>query len=150
MSDIVPLISSCTKGPLGACHLPRLWLKMLLSALGRLPEGYRAGSGGFDADTIENLGIPADDFKHYIDSVMPNYLECEAWVRAHATKIDAASIAKHNDYILNRDKSEEKAADQRKDIGELAPDTRNAVTLNDLDDWTIMHRHLVPERATAG
>jgi hypothetical protein len=146
MSEVVPIISSCTKGPLGVCHLPRLWLKMLLHSLGRLPEGYRAGSGGFDGRTLENLGISEEMFRQYIDTVKPSYLECEAWVREHATKLDAESIAKHNEYILTTDKSEEKAAEQRKDIGPGAPDSRNAVLLNNLDDWMALFVHLVPER----
>jgi hypothetical protein len=146
MADIVPLISSSTKGPLGVCHLPRLWLKMLLSAQGKLAGGYRAGSGGFDETTTDTLGIGKDEIKHYVDSIMPSYLEFEAWVKANAKHLDAGTIAKHNDYILNRDKAEEKAAEQREEIGAGAPETCNAVLLNDLDDWTAFHRHLVPER----
>ena len=80
---------------------------------------------------------------------MPTYLECEAWVREHAAKLDPAAIAAHNEYILNRDKSEEKAEEQRKEIGPLAPSTCNAVLLNDLDDWTALHEYLLPERGAA-
>ena len=35
MDTIIPLISSGTEGPLGVKHLPRLWLKTLLSACGK-------------------------------------------------------------------------------------------------------------------
>ena len=45
---IVPVLSSSVMGPLGVKHLPRLWLKILLHACGRLPDGYRHGVGGFD------------------------------------------------------------------------------------------------------
>jgi len=60
MEPIYPLISSAAKGPLGVCHLPRLWLKILLFACGRLPEGYRHGEGGFDEFTTTNLGLDRD------------------------------------------------------------------------------------------
>jgi hypothetical protein len=33
---VVPLVSSGTAGPLGAIHLPRLWLKLSLAARGAL------------------------------------------------------------------------------------------------------------------
>jgi hypothetical protein len=52
MPTHVPLISTRTKGPLGLVHLPRLWLKMRLSAKGQLAEGYRAGEGGFDGKLL--------------------------------------------------------------------------------------------------
>ncbi len=143
MADIVPLIGSTAKGPLGVCHLPRLWLKMLLDAIGKLPEGYRAGEGGFDEDTIDNLGLDLDELRTYVHQVQPNYLEFEAWVQAHAKKLDANSIAKHNEYVLTRDKSEEKAKEQLEYIGDGAPAIRNAVMINDLDDWVTFHRAVI-------
>ena len=57
MKTHVPLISTRTKGPLGLVHLPRLWLKMRLSAKGKLADEYRAGEGGFDSLLLEALGI---------------------------------------------------------------------------------------------
>jgi len=147
--EIVPLLSSRAVGPLGATHLARLWLKVLLSALGRLPEGYRSGVGGFDETTFENLGIDCEAFIAFVREKHPDYLACEAWVRKHATKIDPASIAAHNEYILERCKSEESAATQREYIGIDAPELRNAVVLNDLDDWATLHRQLLPEKAPA-
>lgn len=40
MSTYVPMISSGVAGPLGALHLPRLWLKVSLEAAGKLAAGY--------------------------------------------------------------------------------------------------------------
>ena len=40
LQQIAPLISSEVAGPLGVIHLPRLWLKVLLSAKGLLPDDY--------------------------------------------------------------------------------------------------------------
>ncbi|MEO6990443.1 MAG: DUF5069 domain-containing protein [Candidatus Baltobacteraceae bacterium] len=143
MEKIVPTISSSVRGPLGACHLPRLWLKIVLHATGRLPEGYRHGSGGFDGMTIEGLGLDGDAFVAYVESERPTYLACEAWVRAHATRLDAASLEEHNRIILERVKTEEAAAEQLREIGAgVPPGLRHAVSLNDLDDWTSLHRQV--------
>jgi hypothetical protein len=143
MEKIVPAISSSVHGPLGACHLPRLWLKIVLHAVGRLPDGYRHGEGGFDGMTIENLGLDAQSFVDYLETERPSYLACEAWVRAHATKLDADSLAAHNRMILEREKPDEMAQRAREEIGEGAPLTRLSITLNDLDDWTLLHRAIV-------
>ena len=142
METIVPLISSRCLGPLGVAHLPRLWLKLLLHALGRLPDGYRHGVGGFDEMTCNALGIPAEDLIAYVTSVKPHYLQFEEWVRARAD-LNHDRIAMHNADVLARDKTVENAAEQRAYIGEGAPETRNAVLLNELDDWVTLHRALL-------
>ena len=144
---MVPLISSRSAGPLGVVHLPRLWLKISLHAVGRLPEGYRHGVGGFDAMTFENLGIDGAAFIAYVESELPTYVQCEQWVREHATNLTPGAIATHNEMILNRDKTPEAAAEQRATIGIDAPDLRHAITLNDLDDWTTAHVLIVAHRA---
>jgi Domain of unknown function (DUF5069) len=136
---IVPLISSSVAGPLGARHLPRLWLKILLHAAGRLPEGYRHGSGGFDGMTLDGLGIDAAAFIGFIELRMPTYLECEAWVRSHGTKLDAASIAAHNAAIAEREKPDDMAAEFRQRLGIGDERVRNSIALNDLDDWSLAH-----------
>ena len=46
-SNIVPLISSGTAGPLGVLHLPRLWLKASLGAAGKLHSDYPAIGAGY-------------------------------------------------------------------------------------------------------
>jgi hypothetical protein len=138
VEPIVPLISSTVAGPLGAMHLPRLWLKILLHAVGRLPEGYRHGEGGFDSLTISNLGIDGRELIAYVERELPSYLACEAWVREHATKLDGMSIAAHNRAIVERDKPEDLAAPIRATLG-LPATLTNSVALNDLDDWALAH-----------
>jgi len=151
MEQIFPLISTRQVGPLGVCHLPRLWLKILLHPKGLLPEGYRHGAGGFDEMTFSDLGIDGEAFVRFVESEQPTYLACEDWVRKHATKLDAASIAAHNEKLLAFDMKPEIATDRRANIGKDAPDTRNAVVLNDLDDWASVHRQVTTgERAGAG
>jgi hypothetical protein len=143
---IVPLISSSVAGPLGARHLPRLWLKILLHAVGELPDGYRHGQGGFDELTLANLGIDAGEFIAYIEQSMPMYLECEEWVRVNATKLDSASIAAHNEAIASREKPLEMGEAMRRELGIAGWPLNNSVALNDLDDWSLAHRTLLSSR----
>ena len=49
MGNIVPTISSGTAGPLGVLHLPRLWQKASLGAVGKLHDDYPAAGAGYDA-----------------------------------------------------------------------------------------------------
>ena len=61
MSNIVPLISSGTKGPLGVLHLPRLWQKVSLEAAGKIADGYPGIGAGYDSMVIAGLGLDASD-----------------------------------------------------------------------------------------
>lgn len=142
MEPIYPLVSSSVKGPLGVCNLPRVWLKILLHACGRLPEGYRHGEGGFDEVTIDNLGLDRAAFVAFIENEKPDYLQLEAWVREHATRLDPASVAAHNEYILTRRMRDEIAVPRRAELGITDPDFWNGVALNDLDDWAGLHKQV--------
>ncbi|HTJ27714.1 MAG TPA: DUF5069 domain-containing protein [Candidatus Limnocylindria bacterium] len=139
---VVPTISSSCAGPLGILHLPRLWLKISLHAAGRLPAGYRHGVGGFDERLCTNLGIDRDAFVAYIEQEKPTYLELEAWVREHATKLDAESIAAHNRAIMTGEMPAEIANERRRDAGVTDLSLTRAVALNDLDDWAAIHRQI--------
>jgi Domain of unknown function (DUF5069) len=140
------MISSSSAGPLGVLHLPRLWLKISLHAAGRLPAGYRHGVGGFDERLCTNLGIDRDAFIAYIETKRPTYLQLEAWVREHATKLDAESIAAHNRSIESGDLPAEMAVDRRKDVGITDASITRAIALNDLDDWTAIYRQITVPR----
>lgn len=146
MREIVPLISSSVKGPLGICHLPRLWLKILLHASGRLPEGYRHGAGGFDEMTCTHLGIKASELVRFIEGRRPTYLECEEWVRKHAKKLTPETIAAHNEALVLWEKSANTAAAQREEIGIADGSLANAVALNDLEDWSRIYDALEAHR----
>lgn len=146
MEMIYPLISTTVTGPLGVVHLPRLWLKTLLHATGRLPEGYRHGMGGFDEMTLTAIGIEPAAFIDYIEKRLPTYLEFEAWIKANATQLDAETIAKHNETVRTRHMREEMAAERRASLGIPNADLHEAVILNDLDDWTCVHAQVTRER----
>jgi len=143
VEPIVPLISSSVQGPLGASHLPRLWLKLLLNAVGRLPEGYRHGSGGLDSLTFADLGIEPEAFIVYVETKLPNYPECEAWVRQHATNIGPEAIAAHNAKLAAFDKAADSAAEFRARLGIADESLTRGIPLNDLDDWDEAHKAIV-------
>ncbi len=88
---IAPVISSSVAGPLGILHLPRLWLKLVLHALGKLPEGYRAGSGGFDDRLGEYFGIERDALVAYVTQELPQYGDLERWIVANARDLRQSS-----------------------------------------------------------
>ena len=133
-----PVISSSLRGPLGVSHLPRLWLKILLFSQGRLPDGYRHGTGGFDEFLTTTLGIDRDAFVAYVEHDKPDYLALERWVREHATNLTADSIAKVNERVAAADMSDELLAERRARLG-IDPRITKAVAVNDIDDWQAMH-----------
>jgi hypothetical protein len=140
---IVPVLSSNVAGPLGVKHLPRLWLKLVLHSLGRLPEGYRHGHGGFDEFVTTTLGIDTEAFIAYVESERPHYLACEAWVREHAASLTPETVATINARIEGADLPDTMLPDRRARLGPLVPEEiRRAYALNELDDWLAMHEAL--------
>jgi hypothetical protein len=139
---VVPIVSSSAVGPLGVCHLPRMWLKVLLHAAGRLPSGYRHGTGGLDEITANNLGFDRDAFIDFVRTERPTYVETEAWVRKNATKLDPEAIRTHN-VSIRRDKPPLMAEIQRTFVGLDDKNVADITLLNDLDDWHTLHSQLV-------
>jgi hypothetical protein len=139
---IVPLISSGTAGPLGVLHLPRLWLKASLEARGLLADGYPGAGQGYDQMVIDGLGLSRDAVLAYISSERPSYAQFEAWVKSQpSATLDAASIQTLNSAILGYQHSDDVrksilAADGLPDDADAA---RDAVNLNNLDDWHEFH-----------
>ncbi len=138
----VPTISSATSGPLGVQHLPRLWQKVSLDAQGKLAAGYPAIGGGYDSMVISALGLSADAVTNYIKTSKPTYTQFEAWVKAQpGVKLDQGTISKLNSDINGYIHSDE----TRKGIfsaSGLTDDSctyRDAVKLNNLDDWNEFH-----------
>lgn len=142
---LVPLIGATVAGPLGVVHLPRMWLKGVLSAAGMLYEGYFDDDRGFNKRVVDGLGLPAEEWFAFL-ATMPTYPQAEAYVKAHATKLDAASVAAVNDEILTFERPEENAATVRARVGLEQPDFRNSAALLNFDDWFTMHAELVAHR----
>ena len=137
----VPLISSGVAGPLGALHLPRLWLKVSLEAAGKLAAGYPGLGAGYDTMTCNQLGLDAAALVAFIKTSKPTYTQFEAWVRSNGKKLTKADIQRHNLAILGYCHGD----DVRKGILNAAglPDDGSvlpgAIDLNNIDDWQEFH-----------
>ena len=137
----VPMISSGVAGPLGALHLPRLWLKVSLEAAGKLATGYPGIGAGYDSMTCAALGLDPEAVKTFIKTSKPTYTQFEAWVRSNGKKLSKADIQRHNLAILGYCHGD----DVRKGILNAAglPDDGSvlpgAIDLNNIDDWQEFH-----------
>ena len=146
MSDTyVPMISSGTAGPLGVLHLPRLWQKLSLEASGKLAAGYPGMGRGFDAMTCAALGLEEQAVKDYIKEKKPSYTEFEAWVKQNAKSLDSAAIEKHNAAVrgYNHDDDTRKGILGTCGLAEDASAAKDAVNLNNLDDWNEFHQSVL-------
>ena len=140
---IPPLISSSVAGPLGVLHLPRLWLKIVLHACGKLPEGYRYGEGGFDGALCDALQLDRVAFVNYIVTEKPDYLAVERYVSAHAGDLSPRTIAAFNQRVHGASLPAARAAQWRERFGITDETYDYGVPLNDLDDWATMHAELL-------
>ncbi|MDB6057671.1 MAG: hypothetical protein JWO95_1515 [Verrucomicrobiales bacterium] len=141
MEKIIPLISSGTEGPLGLKHLPRLWIKTLLSATGRLPEGYKDIRPGFDFIVLEGLGVNPDSAREFIFKDRPAYLAFEQWIREQpGVDVSRENILRTNEVLVGRMKAPEARLEILRESG-LPEDTpiKDGIMLNNLDDWKSVH-----------
>jgi uncharacterized protein DUF5069 len=138
----VPLISSSQAGPLGFAHLPRLWLKMRAHAAGVLPEGYRHGAGGFDEALLTKLGVDLGAFTGFIDAEAPDYLTCEAWIRAHAADTSLALARAFTGHIATFEMPDPRLSEWTARFGLSAGTFTKGYGMNQLDDWDGIHVQL--------
>ena len=147
LQPIVPMISSSQAGLLDIPHLPRLWIKALLNALGALPEGWKTGVNcGFDKMLAGLIGLDLPATSAYIEKELPNYLQFERWVGAHIAKPTPANIAEWTEKIRAMEKPQETATAELAEAGADGVVTRGTVLLNDLVDWKHMHAYLTSGR----
>src|SRR6059036_3338667 len=138
----VPMISSGTAGPLGVLHLPRMWQKVSLESQGKLASGYPGIGRGYDAMTCAALGLEEQAVKDYIKQNKPTYPQFEAWVKKTARSLNQQSIEKHNAAVrgYNHDDETRKGILSTCDIADDTSAFKDAVNLNNLDDWQEFHR----------
>jgi len=142
MSPIIPLISSGTAGPLGVLHLPRLWQKASLGAVGKLHPDYPATGAGYDQMVLTALGIDKAAFVSFIATNKPTYPELENWILAQSGgALDADAVAKLNAAIIGYHHTDEVrtsilGAAGIPDEGKIL----DAIHLNNLDDWQSFHK----------
>ncbi len=141
MSKIVPTISSGTAGPLGVLHLPRLWQKACLGAQDKLHDDYPACGQGYDQMTIDALGVDRDAMLSFISSEKPSYVEFENWIAANGSSVTPEAIAAHNAAVEGYIHADETRAEIFAGTGQTDESCsfRDAVNLNNLDDWAIFH-----------
>jgi hypothetical protein len=139
----VPLTGSMAKGPLGLVHLPRMWQKALLKKTGVLPDDYVFAERGFDQRMMEAVGIDPAAFLPFLET-LPTYLETEAWVRAHATKLGASEAS--NAGIVNHAMRPESSQKLRAAMGIADATYDNGAELNNLDDLVTLQHYLVGRR----
>ena len=138
----VPLISSGTAGPLGVLHLPRLWQKVSLEEAGKLASGYPGIGHGFDAMTLAALGLEEQAVRDYIRQDKPTYPQFEAWVKKNAKSLNRDAVEKHNAAVrgYNHDDETRKGILGTCKIADDAASPKDAVNLNNLDDWYEFHQ----------
>jgi len=145
MSNIIPLISSGTAGPLGVLHLPRLWLKASLGASGKLHSDYPSCGAGYDQMVLDGLGLDKAAFETFIADSKPTYPQLETWVLAQSGgALDAAAVAKLNAAIVGYNHTDEVrssilTASEIPDQGKIL----DAIQLNNLDDWQSFHQSVI-------
>jgi hypothetical protein len=142
MNTIVPLISSGVAGPLGVLHLPRFWLKVSLECTGKLAPGYPGCGKGYDQMVLDGIGLQRDATINYIKQNKPTYPQFEAWVKKNATKLDKASVETLNAAIrgYNHDDGTRKSILSANSLPDDAGACKDAVNLNNLDDWYEFHQ----------
>ena len=138
-SKVVPSVSSGTAGPLGAVHLPRMWLKISLAAAGALPDGYDECGAGFDAMTLSALGLDRQKTIDFIRQNRPTYMEFEEWVVENGT-IDRETIERHNAAIRGYNHSDELAQQMRDSSKIKKSSLKDAVSLNTIEDLDEIHK----------
>ena len=138
----VPMISSGTAGPLGMLHLPRMWQKVSLESQGKLAAGYPGIGKGFDAMTCAAFGLKEQAVKDFINKSKPTYPEFEVWVKKNAKSLDRQSIEKHNAAVrgYNHDDETRGGICSARGIPDNASAPKDAVNLNNLDDWCEFHQ----------
>lgn len=142
---LIPVISSGIAGPLGVLHLPRLWQKASLAAVGRLHDDYPACGKGYDQMVLDALGLDREEFLAFIKDRKPSYPETEVWVlQKKGGHLDAEAVRKLNAAIAGyiHDDATRKAILSENNIEDNGT-IKDAVNLNNLDDWKAFHRDVI-------
>jgi hypothetical protein len=136
------MISSGTAGPLGVLHLPRLWQKVSLESQGKLAAGYPGIGRGYDAMTCAALGLDEQAVQDYIKQKKPTYPQFEGWVKQNASSLNKDAVEKHNAAVRGyiHDDETRQGILGACDIPDDAGAPKDAVNLNNLDDWYEFHQ----------
>jgi hypothetical protein len=119
-----------------------MWQKVSLESQGKLAAGYPGIGRGFDAMTCAALGLDEQAVKDYIKQNKPTYPQFESWVRKNAKSLNKDAIEKHNAAVrgYNHDDETRKSVLGASSIADDAAAPKDAVNLNNLDDWYEFHK----------
>lgn len=145
IEPLVPLVGPLVAGPLGVVHLPRMWLKGILSAARSLPETYFDDYKGFNKKVVDALGLEPEAWFAFLKT-MPTYVQAEQYVRDHAATLTPETIAAVNAEIAAMPRPEENAAKVRALVGFDVDGFNNSAMLINLDDWFAIHTALVAHK----
>jgi hypothetical protein len=143
---LAPLIGPTVAGPLGVLHLPRMWLKGVLSAASLLMPEYYDDYKGFNKRVCDGLGLEPNAWFAFL-TTMPTYPEAEDYVRAHATATDEHAIAALTAEVLAVERPAEAAAAVRARVGLTDSTVGTSARLIDVDDWFTMYEQLLAHRS---
>jgi len=90
---------------------------------------------------IDGLGLQRDAVLAFIKNSKPTYPQFETWVKKNGTKLDRGSIEKLNAAIRGylHDDETRKSVLGTNGIPDDASACKDAVNLNNLDDWKEFH-----------
>lgn len=92
--------------------------------------------------TCAALGLDEQAVKDYIKQNKPTYPQFEAWVKKNAKSLNSQAIEKHNASVrgYNHDDETRKNILKNCDLPDDASAAKDAVNLNNLDDWYEFHQ----------
>jgi hypothetical protein len=91
---------------------------------------------------LRALGLQEQAVKDFIKKNKPTYPEFEAWVKKNAKTLDRQAIEKYNAAVrgYNHDDETRKGILGNCSIADDASAFKDAVNLNNLDDWYEFHQ----------
>jgi hypothetical protein len=117
-------------------------LKSSLEATGKLAAGYPGCGKGYDQMVLDGLGLDRQKTLDYIKQNKPTYTQFENWVKQQpGVKLDKANIDKLNASITGyiHDDNTRKGIFSASGLNDENCKFRDAVNLNNLDDWNEFH-----------
>ena len=95
--------------------------------------------------TCAALGLDEQAVKDFIKQKKPTYPEFEAWVKQNAKSLTPEAIEKHNASVrgYNHDDETRKGILGSCGLVDDASAAKDAVNLNNLDDWQEFHQQVL-------
>lgn len=91
---------------------------------------------------LDGLGLDRDAFLALI-STKPTYIQTENWIKENGTKVNAAAISELNAAITGYIHKDETRQEILNAVGLPDGDPRDAINLNNLDDWDGFHTSVI-------